>query len=163
MEILSLQDHVLTWRYTQVSHLFMRKASSWSCYECLKRPQEYRREVSAWVSMVHWPWLGQTVNGSALLPHGPRPKLRTCPNNKDGNMEEVSSNQIPATEHNGCGIIMPAQLYNVTLNFSRAEICSDVLEEFPLLSWPPVMPGPWPYSEWWWDDDLMHTARCESQ
>ena len=77
---------------------------------------------------------GPTVNGSALLPHGPRPKLRTCPNNKDGNMEEVSNNQIPATERNGCGIIMPAQLYNVTLNFSRAEICSDVLEEFPLLS-----------------------------
>ena len=45
-------------------------------------------------------------------------------------MEEVSSNQISATERNGCGI----KLYNVTLNFSRAEICSDVLEEFHLLS-----------------------------
>ena len=90
----------MTWGYTQVSHLFMHKASSWSCYECLNGHLKYRREVSAWVSTVHWPWLGQTVNGSAaLLPHGPRPKPRTCPNNKDGNMEEVSSNQIPATEH----------------------------------------------------------------
>ena len=69
----------------------------------------------------HWPWPGQTVNGSDCH-HGPRPG-GTCPNNKDRNMEEVSSQQIPTatTEHVSnsiYGVIVTAQLYIVTLNFS---------------------------------------------
>ena len=117
----------------------------------------------------HWPWPGQTVNGSDCH-HGPGPG-GTCPNNKDRNMEEVSSQQIPTatTQHvsNSIdGVIVTAQLYIVTLNFSCRDmqwrtrgISSAALTSRDVL-W---VSDTRAVTIFLIDDDLMHTARCESQ